>query len=349
MSFPPVAGLLQTRKERVLREVIREVGKFPWSPYREFLLKTREGRSRLRTWLDLYIQGLEGNADPFVRDQERIGYQRSEMEGFALETLTGFYSVVPRILWRMIQAESRKMGSSPADVAAELKKVYDLLFWGYSAIATSYFRSRENRIAEKVNQLEDLNRFTRELITQFDLGDLVPFFLRRIVSVFRVDAAVMALFRDGEFEQVYGWPEGSMEAGWKRALARVLARQEEPFVEGKAGKDGFAWRYPMKRAVAVPILAHGRMYGVLCLQGRRRGEPFLEGDLGLLSQFLQIMAVALENVYVLRENREAGEQLHLLTGRMITIQEEERRRLAAEIHDTFTQALIGIAYKLQYS
>ncbi len=39
------------------------------------------------------------------------------------------------------------------------------------------------------------------------------------------------------------------------------------------------------------------------------------------------------------------EELHKLTGRLISIQEEERKKIAADIHDTVTQALTAIGYK----
>jgi len=41
------------------------------------------------------------------------------------------------------------------------------------------------------------------------------------------------------------------------------------------------------------------------------------------------------------------QKLHLLTKKVIAIQEEERKRLAAEVHDTVAQVLSGISYKLQ--
>jgi len=39
------------------------------------------------------------------------------------------------------------------------------------------------------------------------------------------------------------------------------------------------------------------------------------------------------------------EELHELTGRLISVQEEEKKRIGADIHDTITQALTAIGYK----
>jgi signal transduction histidine kinase len=106
-------------------------------------------------------------------------------------------------------------------------------------------------------------------------------------------------------------------------------------------------RRPTKHIVSAPIQAHGLVYGVLCLRSRAKGFRFTSKEFEFLNQFLHIMAVALENAFMLQEIEQARKALSRLTGKIITIQEEERRRLAADIHDTLTQALIGISYKVQ--
>ena len=45
------------------------------------------------------------------------------------------------------------------------------------------------------------------------------------------------------------------------------------------------------------------------------------------------------------ELAEKQEELSRLTGRLISVQEEERKRIAANIHDTLTQSLTAIGYK----
>jgi signal transduction histidine kinase len=102
----------------------------------------------------------------------------------------------------------------------------------------------------------------------------------------------------------------------------------------------------LKRVVATPIQAHGRRYGSLALYNQKKGFKFTDKELGLLYQFLYITAVALENAFMLEEIERNRQELRLLTAKMIKIQEEERKRLASDIHDTLAQALTGIGYKI---
>ena len=74
----------------------------------------------------------------------------------------------------------------------------------------------------------------------------------------------------------------------------------------------------------------------------------MEKELNLLFQFIHISAIALENASMLKEIEARRQESHLLASRMITIGEEERRRLAGDIHDTLAQALTGINYKIQF-
>ena len=49
----------------------------------------------------------------------------------------------------------------------------------------------------------------------------------------------------------------------------------------------------------------------------------------------------------LQERRRAEERIRALVGRLITIQEEERRRIARDIHDHLGQQVAGLALKLE--
>jgi len=51
---------------------------------------------------------------------------------------------------------------------------------------------------------------------------------------------------------------------------------------------------------------------------------------------------------MVEEIEQNRQEMRLLTGKMITIQEEERRRLASDIHDTIAQTLTGVSYKMQF-
>jgi signal transduction histidine kinase len=87
--------------------------------------------------------------------------------------------------------------------------------------------------------------------------------------------------------------------------------------------------------VFVPLRARGRVIGVLGAYG----PPALaqKETRDALSSLAVQGAGALENARLYEELAERERELHDLVGRMVAAQEEERRRVAYEVHDGLTQ------------
>ena len=85
----------------------------------------------------------------------------------------------------------------------------------------------------------------------------------------------------------------------------------------------------------MPLRARGRVIGVLGAYG----PPTLahKETRDALSSLAVQGAGALENARLYEELAERERELHDLIGRMVAAQEEERRRVAYEVHDGFTQ------------
>lgn len=348
MGLPTFKDSFHSHKAEILRQVSHHIASLPWSPYQQFLIHTAEGQRRLRIFVDLFGRALRGDRETFLRDQERVGYARALMEGFGPEVLTQFYSQMPEIIWNTLKNETQEGSGDVSGLCEEIQELNNVLFQGYSRIMGSYLKVREERINEKVNQLQELQRFTREIITLREPEQLAGFILQRMTVLFGAETGTFSLYRDHLVQGVYHHP--SVGVTPESLVVMERAYREKTVIFTEEGGDIFENidRCPTKHVVSAPIQAHGRVYGVLCLRNRAKGFRFTSKEFEFLNQFLYIMAVALENALMLEEVEQAGEALSLLTGKMITIQEEERRALAAEIHDTLTQALIGISYKIQF-
>jgi signal transduction histidine kinase len=347
MALPTLEEVVETHKEEIFQKVTSRLAGFPWSSYRQFLIHTEEGQRRLRIFVELFSRALRGDREAFLKDQQRVGYMRATMEGFGPETLTQFYSSVPRIIWSTMKKKLEDGGVEPPGLCEEVLELNDVLFHGYSRIMASYLRVREERISEQVHRVQEVQQFTEKIIALLELEPLVAFVLRRMSALFGAEEGVFKLYRDHRVHAVYRHPAGSQVAGEQCLIERTHREKAVLFLdpEGKVFSD--IGERELKSVVSAPVHAHGRVHGVLCLQRRDEGFPFGDKELEFLNQFLYITALALENAFMLKEVEQARESLRLLTGKMITIQEEERRRLAADIHDTLTQALIGISYKIQ--
>ena len=100
--------------------------------------------------------------------------------------------------------------------------------------------------------------------------------------------------------------------------------------------------------ILVPISIYGRGQGVIILHDKERGFYFKNKGLGYINQFIDVMTVSLKNILMLDEINMKSNKLQLLTKKMLTFQEDERKRLASDIHDTIAQNLTSVGLKVQY-
>lgn len=109
----------------------------------------------------------------------------------------------------------------------------------------------------------------------------------------------------------------------------------------------------VRSVVIVPMTICGQVIGTIAVHNKR-GGPFNESDVETLRSFADQAALAIENARLMselakaqREIRKRHEELQHLLGRTLEMQEEERRRIAVDIHDQVLQLIIGAGYEIQ--
>jgi signal transduction histidine kinase len=347
MSSLSLKDLIFQKKESIILEMNRRLGQTPWSPYQDFILRTKEGQRRLKTWVGLLIRSLEGDRETFFKDEERVGYYRA-VQGFPLSFSHQIHLSFRQVIGDVLKEEATQKRVRLLDLWGEIQELNEILFTGYHIVAASFLKTREELINEKVATLQEIYEFTREMITLFSLPDTVNFILRKMTHFFGVEECLMLLFRDQRIQGIYTFPPFRENQGIRAIMERTLEEGIPLFIDEGAEIQREIDQSQLKRVVAIPIQAHGRGYGSLALYNPKKGFKFTVKELGLLYQFLYITAVALENAFMLGEIERNRQELRLLTAKMIKIQEEERKRLASDIHDTLAQALTGIGYKIQF-
>ena len=323
------------------------LSKAPSSPYKEFMLHTKKGQRRLREWVSLAMRGLAGETKMFYKDEERMGYLRA-LQGYPADFSFRVHQSLAQTTAELFREEINQKGEKVLQYWEEVQRLIDLLFKGFGIIATSYLQTREDLITEKVTYLQEIYNFTQEIITIFDLEQILNLTLKKLAALFQVEKSLLLLYRDRRIQGIYSHPLILKIYGLRLIMEKTLQAGIPVFLyKGKEISHDIN-RSPFKLAVSIPIQAHDRRYGVLALCNKRSRFKFTEIEMELLLEFLYILAVALENAFMVDEIEKSRKELHLLTGKMITIQEEERKRLAADIHDTLAQALTGISYKIQF-
>jgi signal transduction histidine kinase len=114
------------------------------------------------------------------------------------------------------------------------------------------------------------------------------------------------------------------------ASARIIPAREGPVRRPHATDD----------ALRVPLRAGGEPIGTLEL---RRETPFPPADLMRATVLADFASRAVENARLLVEAHEREEERARLTERLITAEQDERRRLSIFLHDGPLQTMSGIA------
>jgi len=95
----------------------------------------------------------------------------------------------------------------------------------------------------------------------------------------------------------------------------------------------------------LPILRGREVSGVFILLARVR-DPFTALDQSFLRALGQQVGAALRNAALMRQSTRRGEELELLQAEMVRRHEEERNRLARELHDETAQVLAAVNLRL---
>lgn len=107
-----------------------------------------------------------------------------------------------------------------------------------------------------------------------------------------------------------------------------------------------ALREGLLSIICLPVLVKEKVVGMM-LVGTRKVHRFTPEETRLLSTIVGQMAVAMENEQLSQGTRQKQALIEQLLAKVIQAQEDERKHLAAEIHDGVAQTLAGTLTQIQ--
>ncbi|NPV08857.1 MAG: GAF domain-containing sensor histidine kinase [Anaerolineae bacterium] len=206
-----------------------------------------------------------------------------------------------------------------------------------------------DRLSETLSTTLDQERLRRmlvsELVRELGLSGAALFLkdstghLRLVEAVgsMHLENADLAVPVDGPLvEHLSTHPRPVTQDGLRQALASHSLGMAERFL------------LAMEPPLWVPLVSGGEAYGLLLVGPKTDADFFTPDDVRLLTLLGYRAGVAAHNVLLMKELRRSHEQLSRAHQRLLDAVEQERRRLAHELHDGAVQQLLAVTYHVAH-
>ncbi len=307
-----------------------------------------------------FINQLKGEEikEGFMEDLKRLAIAR-ESQGFELNELIGTLNEGRETAWRYFK---KKLGSGEShdsllEAMEALDKYYNELI---STITASYLEAQREKITS-FNKM--LNKF-RILLGKGELLDRITSEICREMGYSR---AVFFIHEQDALLPVSAY--SSEDEHWGRIYMEPMRYYPiSPFGSNLESKSFYGERLiivgkmdlplpsfilltpPPKSAFAlVPVNPAGSPKGLLYVEGSEGQILISDREVEHLRIYADTVGLALENARLYREVFLKGRVLDHLMSRVNTAHEEERSRIARELHDSVAQMLLKIIYSTGFA
>ena len=128
----------------------------------------------------------------------------------------------------------------------------------------------------------------------------------------------------------------------------VHVDQMDSFPESK-GLWQEEWQQIMASGVRLlcPMVSRGKLTGILAMGDKRSSRRYTDEEIDLCLTMASGAAVALDNAQMMDGLRQQQQRAEQLLAQIVTAQEQERERVAIELHDGVAQWLVQASYQTQ--
>jgi signal transduction histidine kinase len=203
-----------------------------------------------------------------------------------------------------------------------------------------------SRVSAALSGLWDLDAILRVALNSVleimngNIGGILLFDEQKQTLSYRVHQGLSTRYVEGIHLRLGQGIAGRVAQMGKSLLLEDISADPRPANPDLISTEG------LKAFISVPLRAKDKVLGVLNVASKMPRQ-FTENDMHLLNSIGDQVGVAIEEASLHERLRKTRERYQKLARQTLMVQEEERKRLAGELHDETSQALSGIELQLQ--
>ena len=217
----------------------------------------------------------------------------------------------------------------------------------------------ENQILRRHHHLHALNRISSATSGLWDLDAILNIALDTVLEIINATTGGILLLHGQTQKLSYRVYRGlsaryveQMEMGPGEGVAGKVAESGEPIVLENISRDPRAAHPDLVNTeglggfISVPLKAKDRVLGVMNIASHVPGK-FSTDDMFLLNSIGCQLGTAIEQARLYERLERGKERYQTLLQHALTAQEDERKRIARELHDETSQAITSLTLSLQ--
>ncbi len=232
----------------------------------------------------------------------------------------------------------------------------------HPAVQASFRTITERKMLEREQtqwlwEQETLSDIDRKLVGVVDLNKIFAAILQHTLNLTRAHFGGVLLFNEPNVQWISICGNTLQHSGEMFSPSKTLhdiLNNEEPLIIHNSSTNT---QYPFSQlsiieeeklisTVWLPLIVEGKHRGMLVV-GYRQYHDFAEREMQLLISLAEKHSIAMINAQLYTDLIQREKELEILLGARVQAQEDERRRIAREIHDGLSQMLTAIKFNLE--
>ncbi len=211
---------------------------------------------------------------------------------------------------------------------------------------------------------QTLLSFSIKMGSIIDLSELADEMLPTISKALRI-TQVKLLFEDidsGEFATKFAHPEAEGESSDElrfnidNPIITWLVKEARPLSLEQIGSNPQfkgLWQTEREKLATsnvellCPIKSRGKLIGILALGRKQSNILYSHEDIELMISMASQAGIIIENARMLDSLKNQQHQVEQLLAQAVLAQEEERKRISIDLHDSVAQWLVAASYRAQ--